>query len=523
LNRIKKVDGQMDQWEGTLTGLVDTVQVLAGVEIGASARQQSQQYEGGEQPMGGHVVTLGPTEGISGVPALAADASPADKVLHSMWGNLLAEKEAVLADLERQLAVLEARASGEVMAGQEDKAKPAEGTTAEEGNDNNRASSAVLREQSEMAAKSMRAQIKGLQHELEEIRAKMSPQERQPTPPIQSKPSNGRGRGKASAQAEPKGPRPLRIKADEADVIELKGKLEALSSLYDTEKKDLWGSVDQLGAILEHKAEKATLEPKIDRLEVFALLDAIVTMEHRELTTNGETFLTSNHLLGPENLGKPLSSHMCLSCERPLDALSRTLAEVVTHNSFGGRGQSHMASTGGSPMRTTLVARKALQEIEELRPESTDRISLARHAIRPDRYHDGKSRTQVLNLPKELYQMEVDKVKAAQKAAGKSPRGLSINLGNSKGGEEIGPFMQAKRRETTSNVGISPAAMDAADLDNLASSPRFDKDHPRGVKTAADPMTPRPFTGLPPVKGTAGMGQGLPIEVNVGPASMTPR
>jgi len=153
------------------------------------------------------------------------------------------------------------------------------------------------------------------------------------------------------------------------------------------------------------------------------------------LHSTGETFLTASSLLSAPEALQGDKAHMCLSCDRPLDSLSRTLAEVITHQTFRG-------TSAGAPMKTAqagrrdMYAKKALREIEDLQPSlgESPRVSLTRSVQKPtDRYADGKRHTMSLNLPRELYDKDVEKMKR-----GRSPRKAPLSMGimaNSQGSQ----------------------------------------------------------------------------------------
>jgi len=155
-------------------------------------------------------------------------------------------------------------------------------------------------------------------------------------------------------------PPSVRPKADAMDVARLSAKVEELISATSQDKEELLWKLDQVCDVVGSKAEASQVELKIDRDDVYDMLDAIVELEYKKLSSDGETFISSNQLV-KEEAGKEAGAQACLSCKRPLDALARTLAEVVAHQRFH--------HTHGS-LRTTnkpTAVEKALQEVEEMK------------------------------------------------------------------------------------------------------------------------------------------------------------
>jgi len=362
----------------------------------------------------------------------------------------------------------------------------------------------------------LHSKISSLQEECAGLRMELQAQNiRVPTPPEAPAPSGRRRQNADNKEVRRTAMLPLvRAKADATDVIQLHGQVDSLQQAMEADKEQFTTMVDALSDLVEHKAERGQLEAKMDRLEVFTLLDAIVKMEQDQLATDGETFLSASQLIASHLEGKQTNGgSMCLSCKRPLDSLSRTLAEVVAHQTF------HPVRTA-SGARTARVTKRALHDVETTSPsDSSPRVQLSRTMQQADRYRDGKASTQTLTMPRQVYENEVERYKAAQKAKKTRPPGtmksepLSIN-----------PVLRTTESETPSGQGEMRQGeqMSTPRKGEQMSTPRKDNSA-RGVRHTTELPTSR-ATGFPPVKKQGSMpGIGLPVEVSVGPASIASR
>jgi len=313
-----------------------------------------------------------------------------------------------------------------------------------------------------------------------------------------------------SKQDDKKKPHGLASKVDVWVMEEFIEEFKTFSKSAQKQSQQSAAEIKQLQALVRNCVTTDLLTSKVDRTEVFSLLDAIIVAHKNDLSSanNSDGFLSSKGLIGLDEQGRPVQGNVCITCERPLNGLVRTLGEVISHQSFN---PGHTRSVVTMPtQRTSRIAKQTLHELESIenerkntKSESADRVVVSTTAP-SDRYSDGKARSNVYTLPLELFKAEVDKVKTAREASKSTSRKNERVVASFAATQ---PFASGTEREYSDHPGTVASLQSHRDPDaspqvpskssTVVISPRTnDQNQNRGVKYSKATMDPQERASL---------------------------